>query len=59
MRLFSACYLPDISLLSANYLPVMVLFCARGRFLINHLKTNGFLRILEARIAPEQGEKGG
>jgi hypothetical protein len=37
----------------------MVLFRARPRFLINHLKTSGFRRILEARIAPEQGEKGG
>jgi hypothetical protein len=27
--------------------------------LINYLKTNGFLRILEAGIAPEQGEKWG
>jgi hypothetical protein len=35
----------------------MALFCAQRRFLINHLKTNGFQRILEARIAPEQGEK--
>jgi hypothetical protein len=30
---------------------------ARWRFLTNHLKTNGFRRILEARIAREQGEK--
>jgi len=37
----------------------MLLFRARRRFLINRLKTNGFRRILEARIAPEQGEKGG
>jgi len=37
----------------------MLLFCARRRFLINHLKTNGFMGILEARMAPEQGEKGG
>ena len=58
-RLFCACYLPVISLLSANYLPVMVLFCARRVFLINHLKTNVFRRIIEARTAPEQGEKGG
>ena len=36
----------------------MVLFRARRRFLTNHLKTNGFRRLLEARIAPEQGEKG-
>jgi hypothetical protein len=28
-----------------------------GVFLLNHLRTNGFLRILEARNAPEQGEK--
>jgi hypothetical protein len=59
MRLFSTCYLPVTSLLSANYLPVMLLFCARRRFLINPLKANDFLRILEARIAPKQGEKGG
>jgi hypothetical protein len=59
LRLTQACYLPVISLLSANYLPVMVLFRARRRFSINPLKTNGFRRILEARIAPEQGEKGG
>jgi hypothetical protein len=58
MRLFAACYLPVTALLSANYLPVMVLFRARRRFLINHLKTNGFRRILKARIAPKQGEKG-
>jgi hypothetical protein len=37
----------------------MVLFRARRRFLTNHLKTNGFRRIIEARIAPEQGEKEG
>jgi hypothetical protein len=37
----------------------MVLFRARRRFLINPLETNGFLRILKARIAPEQGEKEG
>jgi hypothetical protein len=37
----------------------MVLFRARRRFFNNHLKTNGFLRIIEARIAPEQGEKAG
>jgi hypothetical protein len=37
----------------------MVLFCARRRFLINQLKTNGFMRILEAKAAPEQGEKWG
>jgi hypothetical protein len=59
MRLFSACYLPVTCLLSANYLPVMVLFRAPRLFLTNHLKTNGFQRIIEARIAPEQGEKGG
>jgi hypothetical protein len=35
----------------------MVLFLARRRFLINHLKTKGFLWIIEARIAPDQGEK--
>jgi hypothetical protein len=46
-------------LLSPNYLPVILLFCARRRFLINHLKINGFLGILEARTTPEQGEKGG
>jgi hypothetical protein len=27
-------------------------------FLANHLKTNGFWWILDARIGPEQGEKG-
>jgi hypothetical protein len=37
----------------------MLLFWARRRFLINYLKTNGFWRTIEARIAPEQGEKGG
>jgi hypothetical protein len=37
----------------------MVLFRARRRFLISYLKTNGFWRILEARIALEQGEKEG
>jgi hypothetical protein len=37
----------------------MVLFCAQRRFLINGLKTNGFRRIIEARTAPEQGEKWG
>jgi hypothetical protein len=37
----------------------MLLFCAQRRFLLSHLKINGFLRILKARIAPEQGEKGG
>jgi len=37
----------------------MLLFRVRLRFLTNSLKTNGFRRILEARIAPEQGEKGG
>jgi hypothetical protein len=57
--LFSTCYLPVTSLLWPNYLPVMVLFCARRRFLINPLKTNGFRPIIEARTAPEQGEKGG
>jgi hypothetical protein len=36
----------------------MVLFRAQRRFLTNHLKANGFRRILKARIAPEQGEKG-
>jgi hypothetical protein len=37
----------------------MVLFRARRHFLLNHLKTNSFLGILEAGIAPEQGEKAG
>jgi len=59
VRLFCACYLPVSFLISANYLPVMVLFCARRLLLINHLKTNGFMRIMEARSAPEQGEKEG
>jgi hypothetical protein len=36
----------------------MVLFRVQRRFLINHLRTNGFQWILEAGIAPEQGEKG-
>jgi hypothetical protein len=36
----------------------MLLFCVRRRFLINPLETNGFRRILEARIASEQGETG-
>jgi hypothetical protein len=57
--LFSTCYLPVTSLLSANYLPVILLFCVQRLFLTNHLKTNGFRRIIAARIAPEQGEKGG
>jgi hypothetical protein len=57
-RLFRACYGPVTSLLSANYLPVMVLFRALRRFSVNHRKTNGFLRILKAGIASEQGEKG-
>jgi hypothetical protein len=37
----------------------MLLFRAQRPFLTNHLKTNGFLRILAARAAPEQGEKAG
>jgi hypothetical protein len=37
----------------------MVLFCVRLRFLINHLERNGFWRKIEAKTAPEQGEKGG
>jgi hypothetical protein len=45
-------------LLSPNYLPVILLFCARQRFLINHLKTKGFCEQSRARIASEQGEKG-
>jgi hypothetical protein len=59
MRLFSTCYLPDTSLLWPIYLPVILLFRARRLFLTNPLKTNGFRRILEAGIAPEQGEKAG
>jgi hypothetical protein len=56
--LFRACYSPVTSLISANYLPVKVLFRGQRRFLTNHLKTKDFLRILKAGIAPEQGEKG-
>jgi hypothetical protein len=37
----------------------MVLFRAQRRFLTNHLKTNGFRRKIQARTAPEQGEKWG
>jgi hypothetical protein len=32
MRLFFACYFPVTSLLTANYLPVMVLFCVQRLF---------------------------
>jgi hypothetical protein len=57
-RLFRACYAPVTFLITANYLPVMVLFDASRRSFIKYLKTNGFRRFFEARIAPEQGEKG-
>jgi hypothetical protein len=57
--LFSSCYLPVASLISANYLPVMVLFRAQRYFLTNDLETKGFRRIPEVGIASEQGEKGG
>jgi hypothetical protein len=57
--LFRACYCPVTSLITANYLPVILLFRARRRFLLKQLKTNGFLRILEAKTASEQGEKEG
>jgi hypothetical protein len=36
----------------------MLLFCAQRRFLTNHLKSNGFMTIIEAKTAPKQGEKG-
>jgi hypothetical protein len=34
----------------------MALSRVRRRFLVNGLKTNGFLPTIEARAAPEQGE---
>jgi hypothetical protein len=55
MRLIRENYLPDMP----DYLPVKLLFGERSCFLANRLKTNGFLWIFAARIALEQGEKGG
>jgi hypothetical protein len=55
--LFRACYCPVTSLITANYLPVILLFRARRRILTKQLKTNGFMLILKAKTAPEQGEK--
>ena len=57
--LFRACYPPVTFLMSANYLPAMLLFRTQRRFLINHLETKVFRRIIKARIASEQREKGG
>jgi hypothetical protein len=57
-RLFSNCHLPVASLVSANYLPVILLFRTRRRILTNLLKTINFRLILKARITPEQGETG-
>jgi hypothetical protein len=37
----------------------MLLFRAQRRSLTNHLEKKGFLRILKANIASEQGEKAG
>jgi hypothetical protein len=56
--LLSTCYLPVMAELTPCYAPVILLFCARSRFLANRLKTNGFLWIISAKIAPENGEKG-
>jgi hypothetical protein len=58
--LFRACYLPDISLLSVNNLPVIFLF--RGRrpgapYFSNHLKRIFFGGRGTSRPRSEQGEK--
>ena len=53
-----SCSSPVISLLSANYLPVILLFRARRRFSINRLKTNGFWEKSRPRIAPNSEKNG-
>jgi hypothetical protein len=44
--------------LSPCYPPVILLFRARSRFLVNYLKTNRFRQIAAAGIASKQGKKG-
>jgi hypothetical protein len=58
--LLCPCYLPDTSLLSANNLPVIFLFCVRRRaapYFDNHLKRNAFPRLTDARTRSENREK--